>query len=176
MQIEIGTIVKGREIGKWHDANFSWLPCKDCGKLRWVQIYGNGRVRRERCPGCGLKYSCREKGYKITDKDGYKLIKIYPDDFFLPMADGRGYVRIHRLIMAKHLGRNLHRWEIVHHKNHIKTDNSLENLQLVSDDRHTQITLLENRIGCLEKKVEEQRKWIRLLQLQIKSAGGARHV
>ncbi|MBU1067552.1 hypothetical protein KKE60_07170, partial [Patescibacteria group bacterium] len=72
-----------------------------------------------------------------------------------------GYVKEHRLVMAKRLGRNLHCWEIVHHKGtkypigtiENKQDNRLENLQLVSDERHKQITILENRIKLLEERV-----------------------
>jgi hypothetical protein len=93
--------------------------------------------------------------------DGYRLVKIYEDDFFFPMAMGNGYVLEHRLVMAKHLGRNLHSWEIVHHKHtkypassiEDKRDNRIENLQLVSDDKHKQITLLENRVRYLEGRV-----------------------
>ena len=74
-----------------------------------------------------------------------------------------GYVQEHRLIMAKHLGRCLHRWEIVHHKGikypkssiENRSDNRIENLQLVTDDRHKQITILERRIAYLENKLSQ---------------------
>jgi len=45
-----------------------------------------------------------------------------------------GYVFEHRLIVERAIGRYLLPEEIVHHRNHIKNDNRLENLQLFSDN------------------------------------------
>ncbi len=95
------------------------------------------------------------KGGRNKDIRGYIKIKLQRDDFVYPMAQREGYVFEHRLIVAKAIGRCLHAWEIVHHKEGFaKDDNRFpETLQLVTDDRHKQITLLENRIKRLEHRV-----------------------
>ncbi len=162
----IGDISTEWAIGRNVKVNHKliYAACIDCGKKRWVALKQGG-PEHQRCKECGqkvvavkLKAFHKDKhpaiykgGFKT--KQGYKVIYIKPDDFFSSMRNANGYVLEHRLIMAKHLGRYLHAWEIVHHKNHIKDDNRIENLQLVTDNRHRQITILEERIKVLEKRI-----------------------
>lgn len=61
----------------------------------------------------------------------YVQVQIAPDSPYASMADQRGYVLEHRLVMAQHLGRPLVRGEEVHHvDSRRKSDNRIENLQL----------------------------------------------
>lgn len=54
-----------------------------------------------------------------TTPDGYKKIAV----------DGRPRME-HRVLMEQHLGRELRRFENIHHRNGIRNDNRLENLEL----------------------------------------------
>jgi len=136
-----------------------YQSCPQCGKERWVALPSTKRPNYT-----GLCHQCNasvrggnrvKKDYRGKHSDGYVVIKLQPDDFFYPMAGREGYVLEHRLIMAQSLGRCLHSWEIVHHCNHKRDDNRIENLQLVSDDRHKQISILEAKIARLQKRVKE---------------------
>ena len=54
------------------------------------------------------------------------------------MRDGRKVRHAHRLIMERHLGRKLTKDEVVHHINHDKQDNRLENLTIMSHQEHSE--------------------------------------
>jgi len=142
----LGVIKTGVELGKVRNNNrYIWSACVDCGKERWV-VLRNGKPKNSRCYPCALKirrYSGKNhplyKGGRIKAAAGYIAVRIYPNDFFYPMASlcSHKYVLEHRLVMAKHLGRCLHPWEIVHHKNGIREDNRLSNLKLSTKGSHS---------------------------------------
>lgn len=56
-----------------------------------------------------------------------------------PNSDSNGYVMEHRVVMESSVGRFLKKSEVVHHKNHIKHDNRLGNLELTTHGEHTRI-------------------------------------
>lgn len=165
---DIGEIKTPKELGRRGSNKLIWHACIDCGKERWKPLRG-GKPESLRCLSCSNKRkrpawgenNGNWRGGKRID-NGYISIKLQPSDFFYSMCDSRGYVGEHRLIVAKALGRNLHRWEIVHHKGakypkgsiENKQDNRYpENLQLVTEERHQQITILENQILHLKRRV-----------------------
>lgn len=76
---------------------------------------------------------CNWKGGRKINKKGHVLILRKGH----PLADKNGYVLEHRYVMCEYLGRILRSDEIVHHKNGKKTDNRIENLEIMTNAEHT---------------------------------------
>lgn len=53
-----------------------------------------------------------------------------------PNSNKQGYYQEHKYIMEKYIGRILDKKEIVHHINHKKNDNRIENLMILNDSIH----------------------------------------
>jgi len=119
------------------------------------------------------------KGGRIKDPQGYILVTLNKNDFFYPMARRNkrlfhAYVKEHRLVMATHLGRCLQSWELVHHKNGIKDDNRIDNLELTTIGKHLedhnkgyQDGYQKGLFDGTEKRIEIMKDQIKSLQQQI---------
>ena len=69
----------------------------------------------------------RKNGEGNIDSQGYKTITVkgHPNQM-----DSKGRIREHVFVMSNYLGRPLTKKESVHHKNGIRCDNRIENLEL----------------------------------------------
>lgn len=88
------------------------------------------------------------KGGLTMDKDGY-VLRYTPNH---PYANRGGYVREHRLVMEKMIGRHLRPEEVVHHKDDCTSNNHPSNLQLFENNG---AHLSETRKGMPSNWTEE---------------------
>lgn len=103
----------------------------DCGAKKEVLTVNLRRGFSRSC-GCG-KHEPRPCGARAPSwKGGKRIIDGYPATLRRghPNADRDGYVKDHVFAMSEHLGRPLKKGELVHHKNGIKADREIGNLEL----------------------------------------------
>jgi hypothetical protein len=172
----IGDISKDKHQGKR-----IWCQCEVCGKERWVYLKRGGfashKCRICACRETGRRYkgplNPRWKGGKSITKQGYIMVRIPWSSPYFPMAISRNRVPEHRLVMAEHLGRCLSRLENVHHKNGVRNDNRLENLELISKADHAcyrdfcSHCDLRKQIRLLRWQLKQQLEQIRILTQQL---------
>lgn len=80
------------------------------------------------------------KGGEITRSDGYILVRI---GYITRNKKGARYKLKHRIVMEEFLKRPLLRSEVIHHKNGIKNDNRIENLEVTSQSKHAKEHFIE---------------------------------
>ena len=101
--------------------------CDTCG-IQYTKpqnkAYAKSRYCSRKCAAAGLAESQRIPNSEF--KSRYRQVMT---------PDGRHMLE-HRWVMEQHLGRRLERWEQVHHINHDRLDNRVENLEVVTSGEH----------------------------------------
>jgi hypothetical protein len=85
---------------------------------------------------------------KVVSKGDYEYAVVRNH----PGANKHGYVLHHRVVMENHLCRVLNPGEVIHHKNGNKKDNTINNLELMDNAKHSRMHGLEQgRMWCTLK-------------------------
>lgn len=100
--------------------------CRDCFRGHLVDQCECGHEKWKRNAKCKLCYEAARPGRYVDGTSGYVFV-LAPDH---PASRDGGYVREHRLVMERRLGRFLMPNENVHHLNGVRSDNRDENLEL----------------------------------------------
>ena len=113
--------------------------CEGCKRDFFVKPK---RIAKGRVRFCSME--CRkivQYTGRFVRSDGYVAIRVERGKYDLE----------HRVVMAKHIGRIMERSEHIHHRNGIKHDNRIENLEIVGVGEH---------ISKYHAPKKQQDKWI----------------
>ena len=187
---EVGDTLNGSLCNRNPLHTYAFRKCSDCETTQWVNVRRN--LEEWRCRKCvakriwyknplnGLDMSGNKhpfwKGGRFVNYFGYVQYRPKDDDPLRMMCAVNGYVLEHRYVMAKHLGRMLEDWEIVHHKNGIKDDNRFENLELSMQGAHSTMHNKGYQDGFNKGYYDGANKRINELNARIKQLEGDNNV
>ncbi len=140
-----GTFQKGRKLTPEEIKRL-----KDIHTGKFVSQETRDKIRKSRIGISYIGRSKRFRGKRIGRTDKY--IQVYKPDHLY--ASKEGYVMEHRLVMEEKIGRYLLPTEEVHHINHIRNDNRIENLHLFkSKQEHARFHMKQRHAERRHKNV-----------------------
>ena len=83
-------------------------------------------------------------GYGHTKRHNKGYVVVYAPKH--PNAHADGYVMLHTVLMERAIGRYLTSDEVVHHVNHVRDDNRIENLRLMDKHEHRSMHMKERHM------------------------------
>ena len=142
----VGTVYKAlKESGcqfshKWKH------PASEEFRKKQSQIHKGKTISEKQRRAISERNSCNYNGmngygHTKPHRKGYMLAYV-PDH---PHAHKDGYVMLHKVLMEREIGRYLNPDEVVHHINHIRDDNRIENLKLMTKHEHQSMHMKERQ-------------------------------
>lgn len=119
-------------------------PMSDKERARRGLINKGKKLTDEQKRAISERNSCNYNGL-----NGYGHTKNHKSGYVLayapkhPNAHADGYIMLHTVVMEQHIGRYLRPNEEVHHINHNRADNRIENLQLMDKHEHRAMHMKE---------------------------------
>ena len=137
-----GHIVKGNIM------NFIWLCACGCGKQ--APIAKRTRSGRGQVKGQFLRFISGHNSILIDSEEQKRRASFRNPDALRYTGRKNNYIKLkgrhmHRVVMEEKLGRKLESWEIVHHIDGDKWNNSPENLEVMTQSEHMKLHLHAQR-------------------------------
>jgi len=142
----------GKEYGYKKNSNNKWVLNKKFCSEKCHSEWQSKIPTIKKCNRCGKEFKsskssqrkfCSKKCYYERMKEAYKYLNNITVSYKQISINGNKRDE-NRRIIEKFIGRKLKRTEIIHHKNGIKNDNSIENLQIVTRKEHNDIHFIKN--------------------------------
>jgi len=169
VSVDIQSAMKLYATGKYTIAQIAKMQSVSTGKmyyaLRDAECEFTRKNRKPMSPEARLRISLAKRGRKLTDAqrkaisernscnynglNGYGHTKLHNCGYVVvyvpkhPNAHKDGYVMFHTVLMERHIGRYLADDEVVHHINHNRKDNRIENLLLMKKKEHMSMHMKE---------------------------------